>query len=55
MVGQREILRLRTSLEERDGPRFDLRAFHDQTIGHGSLSLDALRRELPRWVRPRES
>ena len=54
MVGQREILGLRHSLEQRDGARFDLRAFHDQTIGHGSLSLDALRRELPRWVRPRE-
>jgi len=54
MVGQREILRLRRTLEERDGARFDLRAFHDQTIGHGSLSLDALRRELPRWVGPRE-
>lgn len=52
MVGQREILRLRRQLEERDGPRFDLRSFHDQTIGHGSLSLDALRRELPRWVQP---
>lgn len=54
-VGQREILRLRRQLEERDGARFDLRAFHDHTIGHGSLSLDALRRELPRWVRPREA
>jgi len=52
MVGQREILRLREELERRDGARFDLRDFHDQTIGHGSLSLDALRRELPRWVRP---
>lgn len=54
-VGQREILRLRRQLEERDGARFDLRAFHDHIIGHGSLSLDALRRELPRWVRPREA
>jgi uncharacterized protein (DUF885 family) len=53
MVGQREILRLRHELEARDGARFDLRDFHDQTIGHGSLSLDALRRELPRWVAPR--
>lgn len=53
-VGQREILRLRRQLEDRDGGRFDLRAFHDHTIGHGSLSLDALRRELPRWVEPVE-
>ena len=55
MIGQREITSLRERLEERDGARFDLRDFHDQTIGHGSLSLDALRRELPRWVTPKGS
>ena len=53
MIGQREITRLRNELSARDGARFDLRDFHDQTIGHGSLSLDALRRELPRWVTPK--
>jgi uncharacterized protein (DUF885 family) len=53
MIGQREITRLRNELTARHGARFDLRDFHDQTIGHGSLSLDALRRELPRWVTPK--
>jgi uncharacterized protein (DUF885 family) len=52
MIGQREILDLRARLEERDGDRFDLRAFHDQIIGHGSLPLDVMRDQLPRWVRP---
>ncbi|OGN82406.1 MAG: hypothetical protein A2X23_08000 [Chloroflexi bacterium GWC2_73_18] len=52
MVGQREILRLRRELAERDGARFDLRGFHDATIGHGSLALDVLRRALPGWVKP---
>ena len=51
-TGQREIEDLRRLLAERDGPRFDLRAFHDQVIGHGSLPLATLRRELPRWVAP---
>jgi uncharacterized protein (DUF885 family) len=52
MIGQREILALRAELELRDGDRFDPRAFHDATIGHGSLPLSTLRAQLPGWVRP---
>jgi len=51
-VGQREIERLRTELASRDGARFDLRAFHDAVIGHGSLPLATLARELPNWLTP---
>ena len=29
---------------------FDLRAFHDAVLGHGSLPLATLSRELPNWV-----
>ena len=50
MVGCREIERLRAELEARDGSRFDLRAFHDQVLAHGSLPLATLTRELPTWV-----
>jgi len=53
MIGQREILALRAQLEARDGDRFDHRAFHDEVIGHGSLSLGVLREQLPGWVKPR--
>jgi uncharacterized protein (DUF885 family) len=49
-VGQREIQRLRHDLEARDGSRFDLRAFHDAVLGHGSLPLATLARELPNWL-----
>ena len=52
MLGMREIRRLRRELEARDGDRFDLRAFHDAVIGHGSLPLATLARELPGWVAP---
>jgi uncharacterized protein (DUF885 family) len=52
MTGMREIRRLRKELEARDGSRFDLRRFHDELIGHGSLPLATLTRELPRWVPP---
>jgi uncharacterized protein (DUF885 family) len=49
-VGQREIERLRREIAARDGAAFDLREFHDQTLGHGSLPLATLTRELPNWV-----
>jgi uncharacterized protein (DUF885 family) len=49
-IGQREIERLRRQLEARDGSRFDLREFHDQVLGHGSVPLATLARELPTWV-----
>ncbi len=53
MLGQREILRLRRQLEERDGPAFDLRSFHDEMLAHGSLALSTLAKELPNWVTAR--
>jgi uncharacterized protein (DUF885 family) len=52
MTGQREIEALRRHLEARDGARFDLRAFHDEVLAHGSLPLATLRRELPTWLQP---
>jgi uncharacterized protein (DUF885 family) len=49
-IGQREIQRLRAELSARDGSTFDLRAFHDAVLGHGSLPLATLARELPNWL-----
>ena len=49
-LGQREIERLRVEIAARDGADFDLRAFHDAVLGHGSLPLATLARELPNWV-----
>jgi uncharacterized protein (DUF885 family) len=49
-IGQREITRLRAELTARDGSGFDLRAFHDAVLGHGSLPLATLARELPTWL-----
>jgi uncharacterized protein (DUF885 family) len=50
MLGQRQIQALRRQITDRDGDRFDLREFHDQVLGHGSLPLATLARELPTWV-----
>src|SRR4029077_3781309 len=49
-TGQREIERLRAELEARGGSAFDLRACHDAVLGHGSLPLATLARELPNWL-----
>ena len=49
-IGQRAIEQLRTELAARDGSAFDLRAFHDALLGHGSLPLATLQRELPTWL-----
>ncbi|HJW22096.1 MAG TPA: DUF885 domain-containing protein [Candidatus Limnocylindrales bacterium] len=49
-IGQREIERLRRQLTARDGAAFDLKAFHDQVLGHGSLPLATLAAELPDWL-----
>ena len=49
-LGQREIERARAAVAESMGDRFDLRAFHDEVLGHGSLPLATLRREILGWV-----
>ena len=49
-VGQREIQRLRTEAAVRLGSAFDLREFHDAVLGHGTLPLATLSRELPGWL-----
>ena len=49
-LGQREIERARAEVSAAMGDRFDLRAFHDEVLAHGTLPLATLRRELPGWV-----
>jgi uncharacterized protein (DUF885 family) len=49
-IGQREIERARREVSEFMGDRFDLRAFHDEVLAHGSVPLATLRREILGWV-----
>ena len=49
-VGQREIMRLREEAASALGPAFDIRAFHDAILGHGTLPLATLAKELPGWL-----
>jgi uncharacterized protein (DUF885 family) len=53
-VGQREIMRLRAeaanAAASRDGADLDIRGFHDELLGHGSLPLEVLAAHLPAWL-----
>jgi uncharacterized protein (DUF885 family) len=49
-VGQREIQRLRAEATARLGTAFDIRSFHDALLGHGTLPLATLAKELPGWL-----
>jgi uncharacterized protein (DUF885 family) len=50
MIGRLEIQRLRAQAEQRLGDRFDIRAFHDQVLGDGSVPLGLLRRNIEAWM-----
>jgi len=49
-TGQREITRLRKQAESALGPAFNIRKFHDAVLGHGTLPLATLAKELPGWL-----
>ncbi|MEO8500015.1 MAG: DUF885 domain-containing protein [Vicinamibacteria bacterium] len=48
--GMLKILDLRKRAEERLGPRFDLKAFHEAILRNGALPLDLLDREVTAWI-----
>jgi uncharacterized protein (DUF885 family) len=49
-IGQLKIRELRTYATRELGDKFDVRAFHDQVLGNGSLPLDVLERRIEDWV-----
>ena len=49
-MGQIKILELRARAEQALGPRFDLRAFHDQVVDSGALPLDVLDARINAWI-----
>jgi uncharacterized protein (DUF885 family) len=50
MVGNLEIWRLRRLAEERLGPDFDIREFHDVVLGNGALTLPMLEYQVEHWI-----
>jgi uncharacterized protein (DUF885 family) len=49
-LGQREMFALRARAQAALGSRFDIRAFHDEVLRHGAVSLAVLRAEVDRWL-----
>jgi uncharacterized protein (DUF885 family) len=49
-IGKLKILDLRNRAKERLGARFDIRSFHDEILGGGSLPLDMLEARVDNWI-----
>ena len=49
-MGQLKILELRNKAKMELGPKFDLREFHDQVLGSGSLPLVLLEEKINSWI-----
>ncbi len=49
-TGQLEILALRAEAEATLGTRFELKAFHDELLGGGAVTLGVLRQRMERWI-----
>jgi uncharacterized protein (DUF885 family) len=49
-IGQLTILRLREEAKQALGPKFDIRAFHDEILGAGALPLDVLEGRIRAWI-----
>jgi uncharacterized protein (DUF885 family) len=49
-IGQLKISELRERATKALGPRFDVRAFHDEILGAGALPLDVLESRIDTWI-----
>lgn len=49
-IGALTIQRLRKKAESALGPRFDIRAFHEQVLGSGALPLPVLEAKIDGWI-----
>ena len=49
-IGELKLRELRGRAEKALGPKFDLRAFHDEVLAHGSVPLDVLEAAVDRWI-----
>jgi len=50
MIGRLEIERLRRESEQRLGPKFDIREFHDRVLESGAVPLPLLRSHIESWL-----
>ncbi len=52
-MGQLTILRLRDEAKAQLGPKFDIKAFHDEIIDAGAMPLDLLQERVHAWIKAR--
>lgn len=53
-IGQLKILELRERAQKELGPKFDIRAFHDEVLGAGALPMQLLEDRIVRWIESRK-
>jgi uncharacterized protein (DUF885 family) len=49
-TGQLKILELRERAQKELGPKFDIRAFHDEVLSAGALPMDLLEKRIENWI-----
>ena len=49
-IGQLKILELRAKAQKDLGPKFDLKAFHDEVLSNSALPLDVLESQVDQWI-----
>jgi uncharacterized protein (DUF885 family) len=49
-IGQLQIVKLREKAKQALGDRFDIREFHDQILGAGSLPMNVLEERIDAWI-----
>jgi uncharacterized protein (DUF885 family) len=49
-IGQLEISKMREKAEKALGPKFDIKAFHDEILRDGALPLDVLEVKMDEWI-----
>jgi uncharacterized protein (DUF885 family) len=54
-IGQLEILKLRQYAKDQLGPKFDIRAFHDEVLNGGALPMDVLSTRIHDWTAQQKS
>ena len=49
-IGQLKLLELRSRAQQKLGPRFDIREFHDVVLSNGALPLATLEQQVNEWI-----
>jgi len=49
-IGQLKLIALRVKAQEALGPKFDIRAFHDEVLDSGALPMDMLEDRVNTWI-----